>query len=188
MHAFSRHVLVLSFAAALAACSSSQTPPVQANAQSAIGSASEVSGGRLTFQKLSIRPDAGVPATIMNFIANGPAQGGVPCIACVYGASSSDNVGMTGPSSYVPNGATWMYTISYTDISYKGKCKVDWTIASGKKKIDTFSASFTLSSAGGFVIYAIDRSRPKYSGSATATGSYTCGKNTGSTAEPLYFQ
>lgn len=124
----------------------------------------------------------------MNFIANGPNQGGVPCINCVNGASSGDNVGMTGPSSYVLSNTYWQYDISFTDLSYKGKCKVAFAITSGKKTIDSFSASFTLTSAGGFVIYAIARSRPNYSGSATVTGSYTCGKNTGSTAEPLYFE
>ena len=74
----------------------------------------------------------------MNFVADGPNQGGVPCIDCVNGASSSDNVGMTGPSSYVRTNFVWQYAISFTDISYKGKCKVTWTIAAGKKTIDTF--------------------------------------------------
>jgi hypothetical protein len=145
-------------------------------------------GGVLVFQKASIRPEAGAPALMMNFIANGPNQGGVPCISCVNGASSSDNVGLTGPSSYVLSNTYWQYLISFTDISYKGKCKVSWTIASGKKTIDSFSAMLNLSSAGGFVLYAVARSRPDYSGPAMLTGKYACGKNTGSTQEPLYFE
>ena len=188
MFALYRRALFLTFAAALVACSNAQTVPVQSNAQSAVRTASDISGGRLTFQKLTIHPNAGSPAILMNFIANGPNQGGVPCINCVNGASSNDNVGMTGPSSYVLSNTYWQYDISFTDISYKGKCKVAFAITSGKKTIDSFSASFTLTNAGGFVLYGIARSRPNYSGSATVTGSYTCGKNTGSTAEPLYFQ
>jgi hypothetical protein len=188
MHAFSRLVFSWSVAVALSACSSSQTPPLQSNAESALSSAAELSNGHLTFQKISIRPDAGAPATMMNFIANGPNQGGVPCIACVGGASSNDTIGLTGPSSYVRTNASWQYDISFTDLSYKGKCTVAFAITSGKKTIDSFSASFALTSAGGFVIYGIGRSRPKYSGPATVKGSYTCGKNKGSTTEPLYFE
>jgi hypothetical protein len=147
-----------------------------------------ITSGVLVFQKASIRPKAGAPALMMNFVANGPNQGGVPCINCVNGASSSDNVGLTGPSSYVLSNASWQYAISFTDVSYKGKCKVSWTITSGKKTIDSFSASFRLTSSGGFVLYAMGRSRPNYSGSATLTGKYACGKNSGSTQEPLYFE
>ena len=124
----------------------------------------------------------------MNFISNGPAQGGVPCIACVNGASSSDTVGLTGPSSYVYAGQVWQYTISFTDLSFKGKCKIAFTIASGKKTIDSFTSSVNLTSAGGFVIWGIDRNRPKYSGSATVTGKYTCGKESGSQSAPIEFQ
>jgi hypothetical protein len=124
----------------------------------------------------------------MNFVSNGPDQGGVPCINCVYGASSSDNVGLTGPSSYVLSNTYWQYAISFTDVSYKGKCKVSWTITSGKKTVDSFSASFNLTSSGGFVLYAMARSRPNYSGPAMLTGKYACGKNSGSTQEPLYFE
>ena len=52
------------------------------------------------FHPLAIHPNAGTPPVLMNFVADGPNQGGVPCIDCVNGASSGDNVGMTGPSSY----------------------------------------------------------------------------------------
>jgi hypothetical protein len=187
MSRYTRRGLVLSFALVIAACSSGGSATTPAMTGNQITPA--VVGGRLVFQKLSVQPDAGAPPLMMNFVANGPAQGGVPCINCVNGASTSDNVGMTGPSSYVLSNTYWQYAISFTDVSYKGKCKVSWTIvSSGKKTIDSFSASFNLTSAGGFVLYALNRSRPKYSGSATLTGKYACGKNTGSTQEPLYFQ
>jgi hypothetical protein len=125
---------------------------------------------------------------LINFVSDGPAQGGVPCINCVGGASSSDNIGLTGPSSYVPSGATWQYTLSFTDITFKGKCKLAWAITSGKKTIDSFSATLTLTSAGGFVLYALDRNRPKYSGAATLTGKVTCGANAQTLQAPLEFQ
>ncbi|MFY9740233.1 MAG: hypothetical protein WAK11_14460 [Candidatus Cybelea sp.] len=112
----------------------------------------------------------------------------MPCIDCVYGASSSDNIGLTGPSSYVLSNTYWQYEISFTDVSYKGKCKLSWTITSSRKTIDSFSASLNPTSSGGFVIYAVARSRPSYSGPATLTGKYDCGKNSASTQEPLYFE
>ena len=98
------------------------------------------------------------------------------------------HIGLTGPSSYVRTGATWQYALSFTDLSYKGKCTLAWEIKAGKKTVDSFSASFKLTSDGGFVLYAVDRARPKYSGPATLTGKYTCGKNSQSAQAPLYFQ
>jgi hypothetical protein len=198
MRIYTRGFLVLSLALGLAACgggAQAPTPSVgatEATAPASIGaildSAPEVSGGREAFQKIPIRPAAGAPALLMNFVSDGPAQGGVPCIDCVNGASTGDNIGLTGPSSYVLSGDYWQYSISFTDVSYKGKCKVSWAIEGGKKTIDSFSASFTLTSAGGFVVYAVNRPRPKYTGAATVTGKYVCGKNSASTSAPLYFQ
>ncbi len=186
---YTRRGLFLLLALGLTACAGAGqtgTAPFAGAAQT-VHSQSDASGV-LVFIKAKIRPAAGAPALMMNFVSNGPNQGGVPCINCVSGASSSDNVGLTGPSSYVLSNTYWQYAISFTDVSYKGKCKVSWTIASGKKTVDSFSASFNLTTAGGFVLYAMARSRPNYSGSATLTGKYTCGKNTGSTQEPLYFE
>lgn len=198
MRIYTRGFLVLSLVLGLAACGGgAQAPTPSAGAAEAaapesidaiLDSAPEVSGGREVFQKMSIHPNAGAPALLMNFVSNGPAQSGVPCIACVSGAQSSDNIGLTGPSSYVPSGAEWQYAISYTDVSYKGQCKVSWAIKGGKKTLDSFSASFALTSAGGFVVYALNRPRPKYTGAATVTGKYACGKYSASTSAPLYFQ
>ncbi len=189
MSIYTRRGLFLSLALALSACAGANqtgaTP--SAGAVQTAGTQSNANGV-LVFQKTPIRPDAAAPALIMNFVANGPNQGGVPCINCVNGASSGDNIGLTGPSSYVRTNTFWQYEISFTDVSYKGKCKVSWTIVSGNKTIDSFSSSFNLTTAGGFVIYAVARSRPKYSGPATLTGKYACGKNTASAQAPLYFE
>jgi hypothetical protein len=188
MLVITRTVLFIAVAAALAACSTL----TQGGATPTTGSqptlSSSADGGREVFQPLTIHPNAGARAFLMNFVANGPNQGGVPCINCVNGASTGDNIGMTGPSSYVLAGRYWQYTISYTDISYVGNCKLAWDIASGKKTIDKFSKTIHLTSAGGFVLYAIARPRPKYSGSATLTGTVTCGKDTQSAQAPLEFQ
>jgi hypothetical protein len=181
-----RRIPLLLLAASLAACAAGGTGGATPSA--ALNSAPTGGDGHLVFQRLSIHRDAKSPSTLINFVSDGPAQGGVPCIACVNGASSNDNIGLTGPSSYIPTGSVWQYTLSFTDVSYKGKCKLDWTITSGKKVIDSFSATVNLASAGGYVLYGLNRNRPKYSGSATLTGKYTCGKETQSTQAPLEFQ
>ncbi len=186
---YTRRCLFFVLAFGLVACAGAgrtNTTPFAGAAQT--GEGRPATNGVLVFQKASIRPEAGAPALMMNFVANGPNQAGVPCIDCVNGASSGDNVGLTGPSSYVLSNYYWLYEISFTDVSYKGKCKVSWTITSGRKTIDSFSASFKLTTAGGFVLYAKSRSRPNYSGPATLTGKYECGNNSGSTQEPLYFE
>ncbi len=178
--------LAVALAVSLAGCSGGATPATPSGTQDAVvrhaGQSFEV------FRKATFVPDPGAPAILMNFLANGPAQGGVPCFDCVNGASSSDNIGLTGPQNYIPSGATWQYVISFTNNSYKGKCKLDWTIVAGKRTVDSFSASFDLTSSGGFIIYGVNRARPKYSGAATLTGKVTCGKNTPSLQVPLYFQ
>ncbi len=187
MPVYTRTVLFMLFAAALAACSASNQGGATPSAPSQ-QTLSAPAGGHEVFRPLAIHPRAGARAFLMNFVANGPNQGGVPCIDCVNGASTHDNIGMTGPSSYVLSGTYWQYAISYTDISYVGNCKLAWDISSGKKTIDSFSKTLHLTSAGGFVLYAIARPRPKYSGSATLTGKVTCGKDTQSAQAPLEFQ
>ena len=202
MRVFTRRGLVLSLVVALAACSgaggggatpstgSSQTLSTQSTLAAVLDSAPEVTGGREVFRKLAIHPNAKLPAILINFIANGPNQAGVPCINCVSGASTGDNIGMTGPSSYVLSNFTWQYELSFTDLTYTGKCKLAWAITSGKKTIDSFSATLHLGSSvpGGFVLFAISRSRPNYSGPATLTGRVTCGKDNPSLQVPLQFE
>ena len=202
MHVFTRRGILAFLALALVACSngagssiapstiSDPSGAVQSPLDRVLDSAPEVGGGHLAVHPLSIHAGPNTPAILINFVSDGPAQGGVPCIACVYGASSNDTIGLTGPSSYIPTGAsvTWQYSLSFTDISYKGKCKVAWAITSPKKTLDSFSASFNLTSAGGFVLYALNRVRPKYSGPATLTGKATCGAAHPSIKAPLQFQ
>lgn len=177
----------MSFAAALTACAASNPSATPSTGSQQALSASAADGYEV-FRPLAIHARAGTRAFLMNFVANGPNQGGVPCIGCVAGATTNDTIGMTGPSSYVLAKTYWQYTISYTDISYVGSCKLAWDIASGTKTIDKFSKTITLTSAGGYVLYAIARPRPKYSGSATLTGTVTCGKDKQSSSAPLEFQ
>jgi hypothetical protein len=199
MRIIPRRGFALSAMALLAACSGSsgavtvpqadynQAPAQQSNLLAVLDSAPETAGGHMLMRKLRIHPNAGAPAILINFLANGPNQGGVPCINCVNGASSKDNIGMTGPSSYVLPNFGWQYAVSFTDLSYKGKCKLAFAITAGKKTIDSFSTTINLTSSGGFVLYALARSRPKYSGSATETGQVTCGKDKPSLQVPLQF-
>jgi hypothetical protein len=184
MSVYTRRVLFLSLIVALTACSAAGGGTATPSA----GYTHEVAGGHEVFRPLSIRPNANSPAILINFVSNGPAQGGVPCIACVSGAQSNDNVGLTGPSSYVPTGSVWQYALSFTDLTYKGKCKLAWTITAGKKTIDSFSTTLKLTSSGGFVLYGVDRNRPKYSGAATLTGQVTCGEAKPSLQVPLEFE
>jgi hypothetical protein len=210
MLVYARRGLLLSIVVALTACSGtgSGTSPALSEAgpaanaprvavgqtsadqiaAAALDSAPEVSGGREITRGLSFSPNAKSSPILINFVSDGPAQGGVPCINCVDDASSSDNIGLTGPSSYIPTGATWQYSLSFTDISYKGKCKLAWAITSGKKVVDSFSATLNLTSSGGFVLYALNRGRPKYSGAATLTGKATCGSTAQTLKAPLEFQ
>lgn len=198
MFVFARRTLSFAALGFLIACSGPTSgatptaPALQAQSFDAVGAAldaaPEVGGGRALFTKLRMHPDAGAPLIMINFVSNGPAQGGVPCIACVSGAQTNDNVGLTGPSSYVPAGATWQYALSFTDVKYKGKCTLAWTITSGAKTIDSFATTLNLTSYGGFVLYAINRARPAYHGGATLTGRVTCGKSKPALQAPLYFQ
>ena len=203
MRICTRRGLLLPLVVALAACSgaggggattpstgSNQALSTQSTLAAVLDSAPEATGGREVFRKLAIHPDAKLPAILINFVANGPNQAGVPCINCVSGASTGDNIGMTGPSSYVLSNFTWQYELSFTDLTYSGKCKLAWAITSGNKTIDSFSATLHIPSSaqGGFVLFAISRSRPNYSGPATLTGRVTCGKDNPSLQVPLQFE
>lgn len=194
--------LVVAFAACSNTAGNSAVPAAAGNSDAdtpqtlsaVLDSAPAVAGGRLIVGKLAfppnVRKDAGAPATLINFVADGPNQKGVPCINCVNGAATHDNVGMTGPYSYVPSNYYWQYELSFTDISYAGKCKLAWAITAGKNTIDSFSKTISLkaSGEGGFVLFAISRAPEKYSGAATLTGKYTCGKESASLQAPLQFQ
>jgi hypothetical protein len=82
----------------------------------------------------------------------------------------------------------WQYSMSFTDITFTGNCKLAWSIAAGNKVLDSFSQKTTLKEAGGFVLYGFNRNRPKYSGSAVLMGEVTCGAGSQKTQASLYFQ
>jgi hypothetical protein len=165
--------------AAFAADDAALSPAIR----EALDSAPSVTGGRAAMRPLSFHPDAAAPAFLMSWVGAGEAQGGVPCIDCVAGAQTGDNMGVTGAGNYVPKGATWQYTIAYTNLSFKGTCTLAWAITSGSKTVDKFSAPLTLDQAGGFVLYGLNRARPKFSGTAVLTGRVTCGKGAAQTAK-----
>lgn len=186
MNSLTRSGLIV-LALGLAACSTgvggTSTPPGAQDAASVDG------GGRVIFRKLDVRPDAKSPGILMNFVSDGPPEGGVPCIGCVYGATSADNIGLPGPYSDIPsNTSYWQYDIAFSDITFTGKCTLNWTIAAGKKTLTHYATTLNITSDGGFVLYGENLSRPKYSGAATYTGKAVCGKNSGSLQVPVYFQ
>lgn len=142
-----------------------------------------INPGVEVIRRLPIHPNAKSTPFLINFVSDGPAQKGVPCFSCVSGAQTKDNVGLTAPDSYIPTGATWQYTLSFTDITFKGTCKLAWAIAAGKKAIDQFAVSVKITEAGGFALYGVNRGRPSYSGSAVLTGKITCGSGAPQTTQ-----
>jgi hypothetical protein len=199
MLSFSRRALLFALAFALSACSGlggaattptageGQSPSTQNSIDRILDSAPEVTGGHMIFSPFSVHPDAKGPAWLMNFVQDGPNQGGVPCISCVNGASTNGNVGLTLPYSYVAKNYYWQYVISFSDNSYVGSCKLAWAITSGKKTIDSFSATVKLTSAGGTVLYGVPKLE-KYSGPATLTGKVTCKGTSQSLQVPMQFE
>lgn len=171
----------------LSACSSigsnSATP--------ALSNQANATGVHVLFRKSTIDMSKAPASTpfLISFVEAGVAQGGVPCINCVSGAQTGDNIGLTGPGNYVPSGAAWQYSLAFTNLSFKGTCKLAWSITHGTKVIDKFSASLKLTQAGGFVLYGLNRARPSYSGAALLTGKVQCGSGAAQTAQaPLYYQ
>jgi hypothetical protein len=165
-----------------AASSGSSAVPAQAPANAA----SDVATSRILFHPLVFTPHT-TAAILMDFVATGPAQRGVPCTGCVTGAGK-DTIGLSGPSNVVPKGATWQYSVAFTDVSYKGTCTFTWTIVNGAKTIDTFSAKLDIPQAGGWYVYGTDRAPESYSGSATVTGQVACGSHKQSASAPMLFE
>jgi hypothetical protein len=159
-------------------------------AMAALDSAPLVSGpSRVVTRRLPIHYSAKGPAFLIAFVAAGEAIGGVPCIDCVDDATSGDNIGLTGPINYVAKGAEWQYTLSFSVLKLKTKCKLAWAITKGKTVIDSFAKTLPIKGTGGYVLYGVNRPRPTYSGVAELTGKVTCGKAGSQTTQaPLYFQ
>ncbi len=159
-------------------------------AMAALDAAPLVSGpSREVTRRLPIQSSAKGPAFLIDFVEAGLAQGGVPCITCVDGASTQDNIGLTGPVSYVPKKTEWQYSLSFSVAKLKATCKIAWAITAGKKLIDSFAVNAKIDQTGGYVLYGLDRKRKSYSGAAQLTGKVTCGKAGSQTAQaPLYFE
>lgn len=191
MRLFSRFAVSAFVLPLLFACSglpvNSQPPTVSVPSAVRGTSSADVRPTHVAFHSLAFVPNVS-QAILMDFVATGPAQAGVPCTGCVLGVSGGDTVGLSGPSNFVPKGATWQYSEAFTDITYKGSCTLSWKIANGAKTIDTFSTKFKIAKAGGWYLFGVNRNRPSYSGSATLTGQVTCGSHKQSTTAPMVFQ
>jgi hypothetical protein len=150
----------------------------------------QTGGARLAFVSLretQASPDT-VPAFLVNFVAAGPYQTGVPCYKCVKGAQTTFNIGLSAPYNYVTSGSTWQYVASFTTVTFAGSCKIAWTITSGQKVIDSFSTTATGVVAHGSYIYGFNRTRPTYSGAATLSSKVTCKAGSQTATAPMYFQ
>ena len=135
----------------------------------------------------ALRPNAKEPPFIINFVYAGPAIANLPCFGCVSGAP--DGLLLPETNNFIPaNTSLWQYGITFSDLTFTGNCKLAWSIAAGKKVLDSFSYKTTIKTAGGFYIYDYNRNRPKYSGSAVFTGKVTCGAGSQTTQTSLYFE
>jgi hypothetical protein len=131
---------------------------------------------------------AAAPKFLLNFVASGPTGKKLPCFDCVNGKEAG-TFGIADPDNYVLSDRIWTYIISFTSVTFTGKCKLAWAITAGSKVIDSFSGTATVGSIGVYDYWGF-RNRPSYSGSATLTGKLSCtGGGPAQTATaPLVFQ
>jgi hypothetical protein len=184
-----KHRLVVFLVVGLAGCGALTTAPsvlgsapsAQAAAsgedamiQAALDSAPNDSGWAFAVAPLPVAPKVKSPQVLMNFIATGYPEKGLPCFTCVKKVHTKDDVGLPGPYNYVFDGDAWTYTVSYTDISFKGNCKLAVAITSKAKTIDKFATSANHNKPGFYYLYWDTRNFPAYSGSATVTAALTC--------------
>jgi hypothetical protein len=144
-----------------------------------------VRGGSTTMPEA---PNAAkAPSFLLNFVGAGAPLSGVPCFSCVNGAEAG-TLGISVPDNYVPSSiSAWVYFMSFTSVTFTGKCTLAWAITSGKRVIDKFKGTATVGSTGPY-FYAAARNRKKHSGSAVLTGKLTCGKKAQTTTAPVLFQ
>ena len=126
------------------------------------------------------------PTFIINFIATGPNQSGVPCFNCVGGASGY-TLGIPVPDNEEPVNYYWQYNISWTNISFVGSCKVTLQLMGGNKVVDTVSTTVKNIHGAGPLDWAFARPHPAYSGLGTATGKVKCGSSTQSVSTTMLF-
>ncbi len=136
----------------------------------------------------TIRPNAKEPAFLINFVYAGAPIPNLPCFGCIPGISSGDDIGLPGTNNLVPSNSDWQYGLTFSDLTFVGNCKMSWSIAAGKKVLDSFSTKAEVAGGGGFYLYGLNRSRPKYSGTAVLMARVACGKGAQTTQTSLYFQ
>jgi len=136
-----------------------------------------------------LRPKAAAPAIIMNFVATGYPYKGLPCFSCVANVGTKDNVGLPGPYNAVTHGDRWLYTVSYTDLGFKGNCKLAVAITAKNKVVDKFSTTAKKNKPNFYYLYWDSRKFPNYSGLATVTASLSCpGAGTKKTTAQMFFE
>jgi hypothetical protein len=175
----------------IALCGCMSSPVATPAAPSMAGGQSALAAGQLWMAKgpagtIPAPASAKGPKFLLNFVAAGAPLGNIPCFSCVNGTEAG-TLGIPVPDNDVPPDTSWDYFMSFTSVSYTGKCKLAWSITSGKKVIDKFSGPATLGSTGPY-FYGTSRNRPGYSGSAVLTGKVTCGGKSQTTTAPMTFQ
>ncbi|MDP9110346.1 MAG: hypothetical protein M3M96_01750 [Candidatus Eremiobacteraeota bacterium] len=137
----------------------------------------------------SVAPDAKAPAILATLIETGLDQTGVPCIACVGGAQTSANVGLTQPLGYIAASVPRLqYVFFYEDFSFTGTCNFAVTVTAGTTIL--FNAPFSLAISPNSTVYSSTGGpRPAYTGPALLAGKITCpGIPVASVSTKLYFQ
>ncbi|MBD5653549.1 MAG: hypothetical protein IAI50_00010 [Candidatus Eremiobacteraeota bacterium] len=135
----------------------------------------------------AVRLPAGSPSFFTNTILSGAAVDGVPCFNCVNGAPATA-LGVPAPFNYIPSGTVQQYNVSWTDLTFKGKCTVYITIASGKTVIQSQNYPVSGITAPGAYDLGFNFAAVTYSGPAMATGKVTCGKTSSSVTARLIFE
>jgi hypothetical protein len=155
---------------------------------SALDTAPIVTPNRAEMMRLPVMPDT--PTKFLpNFVTVGPAQTGTPCFACVKGAQTMSNVGLTIPYNYIATNEEAQYTISFSNISNTANCTLSWAITAGKTVVDKFAAVVKTPSPNSSYIYGVNRARPKFSGAAVLSGKVLCtGAGYETVTAPLIFQ
>ncbi len=194
---------LLFFFVVAAACGGSTTSPAVPGAgaarlqpasseditiQNALDSASNNPNWSSSSKQFAVAPNAKGPKFLMNFIATGFPYKGLPCFRCVK-VKTTDNVGLPGPYNDVTHGDPWIYTVSYTDRSFKGNCSLAVAITAKSKTIDKFATTAKNNKPTFYYMYWDTRKFPKYSGPATVTASLSCpGAGSQKTSAPMYFE
>jgi hypothetical protein len=196
--------LALLFSACSGGSVATPAQPVADNAPSLSASETEALSTRTALAALDFAPDAGAPTRalsrripafrpnakeppfIINLVYAGAAISGLPCFGCVGG--EPDGLLLPGTNNLVPADSVWQYGLTFSDLTFTGNCKMSWSIAAGKKVLDSFSTKYTIKTAGGLYIFDFNRNRPKYSGSAVLAGKVTCGAGSQTTQAALYFE